>query len=398
MKYGGVTLGIALIVLVGISSSPSAAFELPQSVDAGSILGDQAQGENYTVEADVRSDGLMHIFVVTSNYGRFQVNGDALMRQRIQELRALSALEKMSQSDVFTNSLGKAATAPLRFGIALITKPGDTIVRSVSGVTNMFDSVGASLQNQGASRDTAANSLLGVDAARRQFAVELGVDPYSEFPPLAQKLQEIAGSAALGGLSVRAALSVIPGGVGMVISGSSSISSVTDTLRDKTAAQIIQEVRQILQRVRVSNDAASRLVENRNYSPADLLVMSRALAKLNARNSGLFVQKAAEAQSRDVAFFQRRRAELLARQTTGVTEFISVAGFTLNRTNVGDVLAVFPLDEVSWTETNARIFGAVTEQLRRTGTSSPVLATPGDVTPEAQREITKLGWKIVRLN
>jgi hypothetical protein len=398
MKHSSIALGVALNVLSVISVSPLAAFETPQATAAQAVLGTLAVGPNYNVDPDVRSDGLMHIYIVNTNYGRFQVSGDSLMKQRIQELRALDALEKISNSDVFAKSAAQAAGAPLRFGFDLITKPGDTIGRSMSGVANMFDAAGASLQNQGARRDTMANSMLGVDAARRQIAVELGVDPYTDFAPLTQKLQEIAGNAALGGLSVRVALSAIPGGVGTVVSGSSSINSIKDTLRDKTSAQIIQSVRQTLRQLHVPNDAISRFVENRNYTPADLLATSRALARLNARNTAVFIERAAEARSRDVAFFQRRRAELLVEQTTGVTEFISVGGFPLNRTNVGNVIAVFPLDDVAWTAYTARAFSAVTDQIRRAGIKNvPILATTGAVTSTTESEIKKLGWRIVQL-
>jgi hypothetical protein len=114
-------------------------------------------------------------------YGKFQVDGVDLTKLFIQELRALDALEKISQSDTFMQSLARSATAPIRYGANLITNPAGTVKDSLSGVANMFDRAGASLSNPQSDRATAPESLLGVDDARRELAVELGVDPYSSF-------------------------------------------------------------------------------------------------------------------------------------------------------------------------------------------------------------------------
>ena len=71
-------------------------------------------------------------------------------------------------------------------------------------------------------------------------------------------------------------------------------------------------MRGILKSLAVPDELSNRLVENRNYTPADLLIMSRALAQLKAQNTTAFIDRAAEANSYGVAYFHRRRAELLA--------------------------------------------------------------------------------------
>ncbi len=379
--------------------SPSLALEMPHARNPEVYLGGLAQGSNYTVVGSVRSDGFMHTYSVQTPYGNFRVVGDDLMKQRIQELRALDALEKMSQSDVFAKSFGQAVTAPIRFGADLIMKPGQTIAQSFSGVANMFDQVGTSMANPDSSRDTLAGSALGVDAARRQFAVALNVDPYTDFEPLAQKLTDIASAAALGGLSVRVALAAIPGGAGMAVSATSGAQSAQDTLRDKTSTQIVQEVRTTLRGLNVPANLISRFVDNRIYTPADLLIIARALSQLNARNTAVFIERAAEARTRDVAYFQRRRAELLASSTHSITEFVRVAGFPLNGITTGSIVAIFPLDELAWTSISERAFKAATEEIRRRpGTQgAPILATNGIISADAKEELGKLGWRIIPL-
>jgi hypothetical protein len=366
-------------------ASPAAAFEAPPEGTVAPFLGAAAQGPGYKVNASVPSDGFLRVFIFETPYGRFEVPGVEFAKQRVRELQALRRLEQMSESDVFTKSLGQAAMAPVRFGSALVTDPGATLNRTVSGIGNMFDRLGA-----------------GIDTARRQLAVELGVDPYTDFQPLVQRLETIAKASALGGLSVKAALMALPGAGGAIVSTTATASSVQDTLREKTSAQIVQQVKATLKRLNVSAASSARLVGNKLYTPADLLIMSNALATLKAGNTELFIARAAEADGRDVAFFQRQRAVLLAAKSAtlgGIVEFVSVAGFPLNRTRDGTIVALFPLDDVTWVETSARAFAAVTERLRQIGyQKSPVLATTALVTPMAEEELKKLGWTIVALN
>jgi hypothetical protein len=387
---------------VGGALAPLSALEIPQEASAATYLGALTKGNNYRVAAKVRGDGNMRIFVVDTNYGKFQVEGVELTRVFIQELKALDALEKISQSDTFAKSLGRAATAPIRYGANLIVNPVGTFGDSLSGVANMFDRTTASLANPNADRATTTDSLLGVDDARRELAVGLGVDPYTDFPPLAKKLTEVASAIAAGGLSVKATLAVIPGAALIAVSSVSTVQSASDTLRDKTSAQIVQEVKSTLLQLNVPPDTVARFVTNRAYTPADLLLISRALARLNVNNTQAFIDRAAEANTRGVAFFQRRRAELLSERSQelgGITDFIIVGGFPLNRSRAGNIIALFPFDDVAWTAITERAADAMTNDLRRDGALArkPILATNGAVTLMASGEFQKLGWQVVHL-
>src|SRR4249920_973878 len=305
---------IIIAPLAGLAAA--AAIEAPKPQTAQKYLGAKVSGPNYTVKPTVRSDGVMRIFEVDTSYGKFTFDGVEFTKLRLHELEAAAAIEKMSQSEAFGQAFGRAALGPIKFGADLITKPADTVERSLSGIGNMLDRVGAGLSNTRADRDNVMESLLGVSDTQRQLAVELDVDPYTDFPPLAQRLKQMASAMAGGGLPVRAGLAVVPGGVGIAVSSVATVSSAKDTLRDKTAAQVIAEVRSTLMRLDVPEEAITRLVENRNFTPADLLIMALALKKMNAQNTGVFVEKAATANSRNVAFYQRRRAQILAAKST----------------------------------------------------------------------------------
>lgn len=391
---------VALLGLLALAST-AIAVELPKPQPVEKYLGKAATGSNYTVHKMVRSDGVMRIFDVDTPYGKFSFDGVEFTKLRLHELDAVAALEKMSQSEAFGNAFGRAALGPIKFGADLITNPANTVERSLSGIGNMFDRVGAGLSNTRADRDNMMESLLGVSDTQRELAVELDVDPYTDFPPLAQRLKEMAGAMAGGGLPIRAGLSLVPGGIGIAVSSVATVSDAKDTLRSKTAAQVIAETRTILLALGVPEETSSRLVENRNYTPADLLIMALALKRLNAQNTAAFIERAADVGSRNVAFYNRRRAQLLAARSGelgGVVSFVTIAGQPINVARNGSIIAAFVVDDISWTDIQQRTFVTATAEIQRSKPGAvPVLATTGEVTPMAAGEITRRGWKIIRI-
>lgn len=396
-----IPLLVAAPLAVMALSSTAATAELPKPEPAEKYLGKAATGANYKVKPTVRSDAVMRIFDVETSYGTFAVVGVEFTKMRLHELDAVAAIEKMSKSDAFGKALGRAVLGPVNFGAAMITNPAGTIDRSLSGISNMFDRVGAGLNNSRADRDSIFDSLLGISDTQRELAVELDVDPYTDFPPLAQRLKEMADAMAAGGLPVKAGLALVPGGVGIAVSSVATVNSAKDTLRDKTAAQVIAEVRATLASLDVPAQATTRLVENRNFTPADLLIMARALKQLNARNTAVFIDAAAGADSRNTAFYMRRRAQLLEAHNAalgGIVSFVTVGGQPVNVARNGSIVAAFMVDDIAWTELQQRTFSGATAAIRQSHPgAAPVLATTGAVSPMAAAAIGKLGWKIVYL-
>jgi hypothetical protein len=402
-KRSGFAFPVFVAASIGLLAFSTAglALELPKPEPVAKYLGKAATGPNYTVQPLVRSDGVMRIFDVDTPYGQFAFDGIEFAKLRIHELNAIAALEKMSQSEEFGKAFGRTALAPIKFGADLITNPAGTVERSLSGIGNMFDRFGAGLSNNRADRDGLVDSLLGVSDMQRELAVDLDVDPYTDFAPLAQKLKDMAGVMAGGTLPIKAALSFVPGGIGIAVSSVATVSDARDTLRSKTAAQVIAETRANLLGLGIPDETVSRLVENRNYTPADLLIMSLALKKLNAENTTAFVDHVAGASTRNVAFYHRRRAQILAARSSelgGLVSFVTFGGQPINLARNGNVVAAFTVDDIAWTEVQQRTFIAATSEMQRMKPGAvPVLATTGAVTPMAAAEIGQRGWKIVHI-
>ena len=383
------------------SHSAALAMEPPPSFDAATVLGNQVRGSNYEVLNPVVSDGLVQIFTVKTEYGRITVAGRELLQRRLGELAALAALEQMSQSELFKNALAKSATSPLRIGRDLLRDPFATVEQSVSGVAQAFGRVRAGLSNPGSDPDGVAASALGVSSAKRQLAVELGVDPYTDFLQLSRKLDEVAATVAFGGLAPKAAFSVIGGAAGIALSYSSTAEGVRGLVRDRTPAQLVELNRERLRAMGFSDRTMQNFLESDFYTPADQIRLVEALNSLGrVKNRAVYVDRAATVHSRDLAYFLVRRAEMIAsyqRSSGGmITQFVSANGFPVNILADGRALIVAPIDELSWSETPLQAMAAISSGLNSEAKPRPVeLRITGNATAAAKSGLQGMGWTIL---
>ena len=150
--------------------------------------------------------------------------------------------------------------------------------------------------------------------------------------------------------------------------------------------------------------ADSELVEallvNRNYTPIDMAVLVAALDNMSGVEDRIvFLQRAVQIDSRSLAFFMRRHAEMLRNHQSrgaGFARFVSLGGYPFNVTRDGRILGVMPIDALAWTEAIAdvlRICAADAHQFSATGQVE--LRITGRATPRAKRELKALGWRVV---
>src|SRR5262249_40901241 len=138
----------------------------------------------------------------------------------------------------FVEAVGNAGLAPVRFGRDLVLDPVETTGNLVSGIGSMWDKAVDEVEHSGASRDSFVESVVGIKKAMRELAFELKVDPYTDFTPLRDGLEDVARVMAAGDISVSAAISAIPGGAGIAVSATSRASSLANPIRDKSSAEI----------------------------------------------------------------------------------------------------------------------------------------------------------------
>jgi hypothetical protein len=364
--------------------------------DATAILGERATGANYRVTSPVQSDGLLRIYDIETPYGRLRAEGDEMLQIRLKELAAIAALDHVAGTAQFAEGLKVAAAQPLEFVGDVIEDPGGAVRGTISGASRLFKRAASGVRNLGESHDNAAASLLGVSAAKRQIAVELGVDPYTDYQPLADHLERAARASALGGLTVKGVLALVPGATGAVVSSVSVASSVTDLVRSHTPSELRDFNRARLQSAGLDNPTIDLFLDNHAYTPTDQTIFAKAISDLGALGHlELFVTRAAAAGGRDLAIFHRRRAELLAHYNATVAplrEFALVAGIPFTSKQDGRIVAVFPFDLVAWTDLNGGLLEALRGEPEMLGGAELVIT--GEATPRARSEFKRLGWAL----
>ena len=400
-------VGVAAVVALAClwpAMAPAQTVENPPTFNANQIQGIKAAGANYTIENPVRSDGMLRVYNLTTPYGKFLVRGDDMMRMRINELIALAALEQVSGSKAFGDALVQAGLSPVKYTGRLITNPVGTVNDTLSGIGGFFDRLAAGAAAQGQPPDRPVASLLGVTDARRKLAARYGVDPYTDFPPLDAELKRLAEASTAGGLVVSGALMAVPGAAGIVVSNLSTANKLNDIgidqlARDYTAAQILALNKKRLIAMNISPDLSDRLLANRDFTPIDMAAMVAALDSMKGVGGReIFVQRAAEAHPRYVAYFVRRQAELLAdgyHHHAGYTRFVSLGGDPVMLDRKGHLVAVAPIDALSWTKDTAGGLGHMTSAGRQTmPKASGELRMPGTATALAKKALKKERWTV----
>jgi hypothetical protein len=378
--------------------------QAPPSFNAAQIPGIKRIGPNYTIQNPVRSDGLLRVYVLATPYGKITVRGDEMLRMRLNELHALSLLEKVSNSQTFAKALAEAGISPLKYTGQLIINPVGTVKNTLAGVGALFGRIGSDIANAGRTQDDPLAGVLGVTSQRRELAATYGVDPYTDLPPLDAKLKQLSEAAAAGGLVVSGALIAVPGAAGIVVSNLSTANKlndigIEDLARSYTAAQILDINRDRLAKMGVSDDLSARLLANRNYTPIDMAALVAALDSMAAvQGREQFVARAAGANERFAAYFVRRQAELLAddyRRHGGYVRFVSLAGYPFVATRDGQIMTVAPIDAMSWTRETAAGFGAIAAARKRIAPKAHgELRITGQLTALAKRRLKAQGWTV----
>jgi hypothetical protein len=390
----GVAAAAAFIAMAAGASG--AEIERPASFGPGKIPGIVASGPNYTILNPVRSDGFLRIYNVRSPYGDFTVVSDAMMQIRIRELAAVADLDKLTESTEFNNALGQAGLAPVKFAGELLVNPVEALGNTLAGIGNQIGQIGSGIHNAGKSQDQAFGGF-GADQKRRELAAKLGVDPYTDYAPLQARLQKLSQAAAAGGLVVSGAMMAIPGAVGIVVSNVGTSSRVKDSLRDRTAAQLMDMNREKMMAMGLDRGTADALLQNRNYTPLDMTSMVSSLEVVPVPGRDGFLRRAVSVNRRDAAVFNRRYTEMVADyhlKNKSIVSFVSAAEFPFNQTATGAVLGIWPVDALSWTEGTSRAMTAAASAIRSNRLGRPELRISGQATPSAKDGLRELGFTV----
>jgi len=399
-----VLCAIALLSLLLTAPATMAASKdyrkTPIMLQASRVLpAEVVTGSNYTVKATVVSDGFVNTYDLDPSYGPFRVESTALLYKRVGELKALSRMEQLKGTDVYLNAAKQVAAGPIQTAKGLVRDPGGTVSGVASGIGRAFGRVSSAVTSDSPHKGNVAESALGQASYKRAYAYEFGVDPYSTYQPLQKALNDLAWTAAIGGLTVKAAFMAIPGGAGLVVGMTSSAQSLTALVRDKTPAELAQINQNSLRSMGVPDPLVQSFIMNPVYDPHEQTLLVGALANMpGVKDRSMFIAKAAEADEESVAVFQRTRAQLIEQyntKTNSLQRFVDVDGIPVLQTKNGRIIALFPLDYVALTAGFAQKEEAISKTIKQTpGVTGKELLITGQVDPAARKALEAKGWKV----
>ncbi|MEM9408251.1 MAG: hypothetical protein AAGA81_19620 [Acidobacteriota bacterium] len=215
-------------------SQSTAAFE-PQPVErkAEDVLpSDLLQGDRHVVDPVVQSDGYMNRYLLKTDFGDFDVEGDRLLRIRIAELEAIARLRELGATESFAKAIASSAKDVGRQTVAVVTRPGETLENIPRGVAlkakgmwfgakktarkaaalaqDLNESGLSGVRKKASGEETKdssgrcgdppqlrdrALSLLGYEGSVRRLANRLRIDPYSTNCVLRDELERLGKAA-----------------------------------------------------------------------------------------------------------------------------------------------------------------------------------------------------------
>jgi len=388
-----VSSALAAVVAFGtflVAASEAGQYEgAPTFSAAQAIQGIPLHGADYSIGDRVPVENFQYVFNVNTKWGPFRVKGSDLLRVRLREVTATEKLEGVNGAETAVKSAGRTALAPLNTAKDLVTQPAQTIGDTVRGVGHIFGTAKATMNATDPHGDRIIASVTGGASARRKQAFNLGVDPNTSFPPLADQLKRVATADAVGATSANVGMSFVAGPAGYAIGATGTVGQVRDMLRDKTPADLEKEGRDLLLAMGVSPETMNAFYANPNLSPTDKIIIVKVLESLSGiQGRELFLAGAAKAPSVEMGFFYRHQAMLIqqyAKRISPVRGFVSVGGAPMLMTANGTV-GILPVDYLNWSAPLTQIASA---------SHGGELWITGKASPMAISQLSALGWKVV---
>ncbi len=372
--------------------------DVPPTFDASEMLGGfSLSGANYDIDPAARNNGYLNRFAVTVDGETYQVQGNALMRERLAELAALDSMDDIKRTDVFKDAVKEGAKMPFRTVGNLVTSPVETTKRIGSGVGTFFQSLGHSMFGSPSDQEAGAlKTALGFDEAKRQFAFGFGIDPYTNFPPVRERLDEISWAATGGTMTVSAAFGAIDAPAGRALSGTKLAGGMAKLIAENTPAELKRINADKLSAMYVNDDIARLFLEHPKFSPTQKTVLVEAMARTGAGQRQAFVERTLLVQNEDEAYFMRRWAEALMgyhREVTPLARFVRIGNAPFGQRADGVLVGVFPIDHLAWTGAIAQRHATNMQDLANIeGVSGGEMWFEGSISPAARAALEAQDW------
>src|SRR6476469_3276808 len=139
---------------VALAAPSASSFEELPELKASEILKPEfLKGPHHTVRESVPTSSGQNQFVIDSDFGLFEAEGNEMLQRRVKEVYAIADLKDVSRTDQFKNSLVAAAKGPYNAAKNIIKDPVTSISNVPKGVMKFMGRAGQSVKNIGKKRE-----------------------------------------------------------------------------------------------------------------------------------------------------------------------------------------------------------------------------------------------------
>lgn len=394
------TLLLALSLSALAADAEPAFRKLPEKVKAAALLAPTPlQGPSYSVAGSASCDGLVASFQLETDWGTFEVVGADATQQRVHEVEVTLALEAMKRSAAFKDSFKKGVLAPVEATKSVVTEPVKTVSGAVTGFGRWVGNVGTSALSDDPDQEGAVSALVGYAGARRAYAVRFGVDPWTDFEPLQERLREIAQASVAASLTVKVGMAAIPAtDWGYAIKGLGMTDQMNRLLADNPAARIRKLNQEALETLGIPGHQAEGFVRNYNYTPAQQALLIKGLEEMGpVSGREIFVSHATAAPDGDAANFMMLRAQMMGQYARrhGAADVVSAGGFPWLKTVDNTLVVTLPNDCLLWTPALAKAMVDAEAAIAKMGNiKASELWFEGRVDSQAREQLEERGWTV----
>ena len=388
-------------------AAPAGEYEELPELKASEILNPSIlDGPYHKVREEVSPSSGANHFMIDSQFGVFEADGNEMLVKRVAEINAIARLKEVSRTDAFKDALVKAAKSPLASAKAIVTDPVHAITNVPKGISKFMGRVGNSVKNIGKKDDSndpegsKAKQLIGFSEAKRKQAIKLGVDPYSTNEVLQKELDGIAWASFAGGAAFTVATLPISGAAGAALTVTNVSSEFEQMLTEKTPADLKTINRKTLIGMGVGDKEADAFLRNNAFSPsAQTAFVLNLKAMKDVANRRAFVRLAGETSSSEAdAVFCVQTASLFARLHNGdfpLARIEAIGDFPVGVAKDGTTIVALQWDYAAWTIGAAEFAGAVQNFAAQPPRNKKVLvALSGQVTPLLRQKLEAMGQEV----
>ena len=394
-----------LALLFFQASAQAGGYEAALTLKAADLLPSETLNSDlYQIQDKVQNDGFMNRYIVTSQWGRWEVPSNALLDIRLTEIVAMSEMRKIEEGNSFSGAIQDDAR-DLGEGVTnMINDPKGALEGATSGVSKMFALAGESWKNRKTSKDepllsNLGNTISGFSKEKRELAAQFGVDPYSSNEDLHVELDRIARAASSGVMVGMVAKALIPGGIGLALSATDLSHSLNElvTTSSETELRIIN--REKLQEIGMDAVLIERFLDDSSTSSTYKTYLVGTLETMQGvAGRDLFLDWAIGSLSEDVAFFKAQSAIMYAGYHTQQKKLDRFARFGATLTGIdsdNSLVAHAALDHLLWTESFALVLESLNDKIAvAEKVQDKQISLSGTASQKSIAELEERGWMV----